>query len=240
MTYSLIDMYIILPLAIFFMIKWITLKKDVYLVLAGVAIAIFSSLHLVSIYVPYVGAVALVSLLVYKLWTRKTVARYVTLTAIVILVNVVCLIAFMRSQTMTLNELVFGHAASMVSTPGDVTKNMGVFIGIYFVNMPTFIGLVTLYYAITCRKMLDISYRVKCLLAIIGVISASLLVGGIMGFGGYPDRLMLDGILFMALLVAVLLGQLLKLKDANLYWLKTLSSVGIGACILIRVIEWMR
>jgi hypothetical protein len=120
----------------------------------------------------------------------------------------------------------------------DRFDNLPQTLGTYFINLPAVVACVVFYYGFVNRKKLHLTTETKYLLAILGIISLPLLGGGILGCTSYPDRLMLDGLTYMALFIAVLLGQLWEAVEDKT--LQLVSMVAIGGGVFLRGVEWIR
>jgi hypothetical protein len=229
-TFDLINMYIILPMAIFFSVRYLTRGKIWYLVGALAMVAIFSIFHLTSIYLPFILTFGL---LIYFGIYKKATVKVPILVVPALALNLCGLYTFLLAQTTMLTNDMVSHIAVW-----DRFNNISATLGTYFINMPSLIACATVYSGFAYRKKLHLTTEVKYLLAILAIISLPLLGGGILGCTSYPDRLMLDGLTYMALFIAVLLGELWVIAKDTM--LKTLCIVAISASVGLRLVEWVR
>ncbi len=238
--YSLLDMYIVLPLAIFCLIKWLTTKKWWYIVVGLILMALFSSLHLVTMYMPYMMAFIFILLASYWIIKRKNMIRFAILAVIVLGINVLFYKLFLASSVEhSMSDIVHHISGEAVVTYSSFWAYV-LDLKRYILPVPTIIGLGVAYYAIKYRKLLNLNTETKYLLFILGSMAVTLLGGGILGITGHPDRLMLDGITLLALCMTILLGKIWQLKNVELSWAKMGCYVFIGSALFAKLIEWVR
>lgn len=98
--FSIINMYIILPIALLLGIYWVTKRKIYYLLSSLVVFTLFSAFHFTSMYLPYGLGLAIVVYLIYAIVRRQWgyVKPVLLLGIPVILLNIVMTALLMDSR----------------------------------------------------------------------------------------------------------------------------------------------
>ena len=238
--YNLIDMYIVLPFAVFCLVKWLANKRVVYLVGGLLIVALFSSLHLVSIYIPYTVATIVAGLIVYSIVTRRNTRYFIGTALLVLAVNLVFSWLFLRNQLLPLVASVVANADTTVRETNQWAGYLYQMTWVYLTPKVLVLGLLTAITMVLYRKHLVIKAEAKYLICIVGALALVLVAGGILGVSGYPGRVMLDASTVVALSIALGMGELWQVKKVDLSWFKVSSLAVIGVSVVLTLIEWMR
>ncbi len=249
-AYSLIDMYIVLPFTLYFLVKWLADRKKRYLYFGLLLVALFSSLHVVSIYVPFVVISLLAVMSVYKIITNKPVKMFVITGLLVLLVNSAFSWAFMSKQLIPLYKGLFNSVIMTVSDGEMWRVYLSNFIQVHLSPLVGVVVLLMLFVLIYYRWQLSFTPKVKYLLVICGAMGTLLIVGALLGASGViskteldlgqPFRVMLDGVTMLVLCVSVLLGQFWYSSDSRLRWVKMMSLTLIGFSVFFTIVDWVR
>jgi hypothetical protein len=232
---SIINMYIILPLAIWCVVKWITQRKVGYVIGWLALIALFSFLHPTSIYLRYSMFVMIGGLLIYKLIVRKaSIWQYLRLAIIALLINIVVY----RYSIVYFSDLDTSIATAIGDTvAGKQIIDFG-YIS-YFLSILTPITIILCILSIggliVCHKRLNFSRETKILLWILGSLAITMFAGTIFS-AGIPDRVSIDLATMVAMIVGILLVHEIKVMPLQAIVCYSLVAVGTAS----NLITWVR
>ncbi len=233
-VYSVINMYIILPLAILSIVKWLSVKKWYYLVSAVILFSIFSYLHPTGIYLRYSIIIMVIGLIIYKLVAWKKVRLTWSIAIIIGLLGI--------------NIIFYKYIVKAITILDNNTVNMS-FNGMGF--LPYFLkdtltpitiglGILALIGIIKYCKQLAMSKEVKYLLWILCSFAIALLGGAVLGLG-VPDRLWVDSATFVALIIGILLTQIIakEIENKKITWLSFTSYALVSVGTSSTLITWL-
>ena len=252
--FSLINMYILLPLAILFSVRWFRGKGNWDAVLGALLFVLFSVFHTTSIYLPYVAGLALVVYVGYALKTHKVKSLKKIIPCSIGLVAVNILIAGrfvggvsqMRWALMPITNWEVPSIVAMSDMPVATLSSLLV--------IPSFLSLTLVLIVIAVARLVELRKRIvlenqtKILMYILGSFIATLGGGlllmsmpqlsgisiGILGF----NRVALDLATITAVATACVLGLIMQQNRLKVFNVAIVLLV-IGGSIPT-LIAWVR
>ncbi len=121
--FSIINMYIILPFAIYFGIRWLTKRGWYNLSVAICLFALFSVFHITAMYLPYAFGLLLVGVVVYKLISKSKmdIKPILALSVIVLALNIV-LTKYFLPQASILTQSAITDAVQGIANPSSIAS----------------------------------------------------------------------------------------------------------------------
>lgn len=232
-AFNLIDMYIVLPLCILFIVKWLVGKRKRDLVFGLIFMAIFSALHVVAIYVPYIVATLLAGVAVYKLVTHKSIKKFVFAGLLVTAVNLAVSLPLM-GQIGYLTKVML----ETMWNGGMFFTNLGYLIMVDVT--PLVLAMCAIAVIILCyfRKQIVLTESQKYLLAIFGAMACILIVAGMVGSVEWHSRQIIDGSILLSLFVAVVIGAVWQTKKLSWLIMPTMAVTGLN--VINTGIAWIK
>lgn len=228
-AFNLIDMYIILPLCILFIVKWLVNQRKRDLVFGLIFMAIFSALHVVAIYVPYIVATLLAGVVVYKLVTHKSIKKFVFAGLLVTAVNLAVSLPLMGQigyLTKVMLETMW-HGGMFVT-------NLGYLIMVDVTPLVLVAGIIS----VIILKKVTLTEPQKYLLAIFGVMACILIVAGMVGSVEWHARQIIDGSILLSLFVSVVIGAVWQTKKLSWLIMPTMAVTGLN--VINTGIAWIK
>ena len=232
MIFSIINVYFVLIGAFYCMSQYLMYKERTWLTASMVLFACFVMLHPSGLYLVPTSLLALGLLLTLKLTHKYYSKELFIITGIVFLISLTSIpINYFHAST-----------ASAISTVG---RNTGNYLD-YLFSWNFGVGLMILL-AITAgglflyREHIQIGNQLKYMLVMLGCLAGSLAGGVVIGITSYPERLMSDLAVVVAIITALLMAQLFNIPKhkADLTILKYLAYFVIGVNSLYTLGVWV-
>ena len=217
--FNIINMYIILPFAIYFGVKWMVKRGIINFAISIFLFALFSVFHITSIYVPAAFALLLFIALMYKLvFNRRFNMLAVSIPSICFILLSMILPRLFRSTSFTSSQSAITDAINRSIDSAPVAPPI---LGYGTVMPPQFIGqfLSPTTFMLLClavcgyfrlRKRITFSLTEKWFGIIILCFIIPLSAVTFTNFGGVSVRTASDLATLIALLTACLIGVLIK------------------------------
>lgn len=241
MIASIINMYVILLAAIYTLVKWLETDKIKYFISGVLLVIIFSLFHLTAFYLPYMVVSVIGLLCLIKLFKKISIEKPILLLSELLIINVmITYFVFGGSKI----GLIPARNVAAIANGGEaiVVSNMPLttsfFVSQYLTISVLALGLIVLAGIIVYRKKLEISRYSKMTLIALSGVSLPLIVGTFTSLSPEPVRTAVDCVTLLALLIATMLGILLKNKDT--LWLKVSAYSFIGYGTISNLIIWVR
>lgn len=233
--FNLVNMYLILPIAILFAIKGLVKERMLCLEIAVLFFMLFSCFHYTGIYLSPAIALMIMAHLVYCLVGKKKIMlRGVIFGIIVMAINLLILYAGYKKGIAVAfeDELQLG-------------KSLGGYLYYIFMQSINHLSLATLLLLIVAgawfcksRKTIKLSTETKLFL-FTGISFVAVLFGGLILHLTdnvlYMNRIMVDATTLLAIVVASVLGILLKTQKTNVAYACVYALVGIGVIPVLKV-----
>lgn len=241
-VYSAINMYLILPWAIVLLALWYSRRKLVYLFGGLALLVVFSGFHLTSLYLPYAVGVFLSGFVIWgivKKKKRQDMVLYGGIALAVLVLNIVIALLVFQPQAISyLNESGKTSMGVMISQTRNVWQFIYQFLNVYLRPATTVIGIICLGSLIYYRKRITFSPTVKAALPMLGALAFVLVVSVVLNFSPDINRQQVDAAGMIALMVAILLGELFKIKSLN-WGLKTVCYAVMAVGSLNTILVWV-
>lgn len=228
-VFNLIETAILIPLLIYFVVKYILEKKKYQLVISIILSIVASTFHTTGLYVPMIMVVAWGIFIIYKLIKREfKKVIYLKYSLIVAGMVVLCFgaITIISSRTYvyiatTANNIVNNGNAYALRFSTPITQWL-----ITFVAIPVIVIIgVSIY--IVVKEKIQFSKQIKLYLYILSCWVAILLMLGFGRLGTAPVRAETDCAIALGLIATLLLGIALnKTKDQAIIFMLTIIIVG--------------
>lgn len=231
--YNAINMYLILPWAVILFAIWYTRRKLLYLFGGLSLLLIFSAFHLSSLYLPYTIGAFLAGLAVWFIVKRKRkreIILYGGIALLALALNIVIsLWAFHPEAVLSLNESGKTNMGIII-TPVNIGQFVYRFFETYLRASTTVIGIIVLGCLIYYKKTIVFSPVVKAVLAMLTSLVLALTGSVALNFAYDLKRQAIDAAGIIAIIVALLLGELFKVKSLD-WKLKTVcySIMAVGS-----------
>lgn len=235
--YSVINMFLILPWAIMAISYWYAYKKKVYLICGLASFALFSGFHLTSLYLPYWAAAFLAALTVWGLIKKNIWDQILKASLLIItILGINLIITQLSFKPTTLSFLNDGGGERLTIAINRLNWNYLTLAWDYiyytimrYIKLATFIiGFFSLPLLLYYRKKVFLNLETQITLFALTIIGGVLLVGAVLKFSPNPDRQQLDSAGIIAMIVAILLGQLLKIEFTGR---KLLAFISVGIIV---------
>jgi hypothetical protein len=215
--YSILNMYIVLMAAIWFMVKWLSKNNSWHLALSLSLAALFSFLHPTSLYLHYAAGVLLAGLVIYKAlgWKTRRINRYAIVAVVVLALNVIIgkyyLAQYGGMESSTLPSVV---CAVVEARPFIDLQYFPQFFNNILSPITIALGVEGVGGIIMFRKTVTFSKEVKCLLWILGSLAIALLGGALLG-AALPFRLLIDLGAIAAMIIGIVLVRVIEAEKAG-------------------------
>lgn len=227
--FHIINMYVILPLAIYFMVKWLTGDKVYQAVISLGLFSLFSVFHTTALYLPFAIGLFFVLIIAYKLLkrNRNKLIKIVGFGTTVIGLNLVLSWPLLPSSQKVISEAsksVVDAGKSIVGLPAatpiyDIPKLHPTIAGF----LASYLGFITLFVlafsiAVLIAQRGKIKWSPTTKLLITSLVCFVLVLTPIifMGLGPDPIRLALDLATIIAIITACLVGMTLTVNKKRL------------------------
>jgi len=226
--FNVINMYIILPWALYFVVKWITKKRWPYLLSSIIMLGVFFIFHATGIYLPFGMGLFFALAIIYRIFK----GRYASFKPIMMLcVPLVVIGAILATKYLPMLKFMgsdMGMDYNTVSLFQFVRLNLG------YVTT----GLLCLagYGYITVRKQIQLSTETKLFGLLLLCFVLPLSVGMFLNISASSARMALDLASIIALLVACMLGVLIERKRG---WLRDATIYLTIAGVVITLFSWL-
>ncbi len=225
--FSIINMYIILPWAIYYGIKWITQKRKRYAAMAVMLVLLFGVFHTTALYLPFViGCLIIVAFL-----TKNYKVAFISFGVVVVtfFIALVALPAVNNSGALALIGDLFS---------GDSLMSPWRFIS-SFMGYPLALLLVlSLVAYILSRRYMRISFEAKMFMLVWLCFVIPLTVATFATSENNGTRVAIDLSTILAILTACLLGLVIQKKGWTVP--SMLSAMVTGGATVINTVVWLR
>lgn len=213
--FNIINMYIILPLAFLFAIRWWLNRKGYQAVLAVCLFLLFSTFHSTALYLPYAIGLLITVFIAYKLIKKDKapLLKYVPFGLLFLVLSLVVsrftLPTLFSLQALTIQSVTGGTSISPPAyPPPTLTRFMFAYLSPATLAIlgASAIGLY-LY-----RKRLEWTQETKLFLVALSCFAVVLIPGAFIAISPDPARLALDLATILAIITACLAGKILSLK----------------------------
>ena len=237
--FHIINMYLVLPLAVFFLISWIQEKKNYQLVLAYGLFLLFSTAHLTSLYLVGTMGLFLAFVITYKVAANRD---EIDLKKVVPAISGI-MVMNLASAWATLPE--FGqHISETVARAAGITEqpitppSFGNFSMVYAGYVTLGILLPALLLVLRERGHLEVQLKTKLFLGFLAALVIFLAIGAFTRISPDPIRVALDLSVTIAILTVCLVGIGLEAtKGKKVMVLAVCALVAVG--ILLSVPHWL-
>ena len=235
LIFNIINVYIIFLWAVIAGIKWQEKHHWYWLALSCTMLLLFITMHPTGVYLFCALLVAGVSFVVWHLcryrkinWLYVGIGLVATALVVGLASGVIELMAW---------RIPIELMAWRINDWGEYRQYL--VASLYFIlqPVPTVIWILTLVGFLRYRKTLEWSRSVKLVIAILGSIVAVLLGASFLWVIEYTDRLMVDAGAMLSIIVAIVLGQLIKRDE--LKWLKVSSYALFSLAGLMTLQRWV-
>jgi len=227
--FNVINMYVILPWAVYFMVKWITQKKWYYWLISIAMLGLFFVFHASGMYLPF----AMASFLGGAILWRILKGQYTSFKPILML----CLPLMAIGVGLSARLLpLLGYLDRLGMDYGAINPSQFVKLNLGFVT--AILLCLGIYGYIVSRKLIRISIEAKLFGLLLLCFVLPLAVGMAFNILSASARLALDLGAIMALIIACLLGVLLDTKRG--WWIKDAVTYLTIAGVCITLFSWLR
>lgn len=241
--FNIINMYIVLPFAVLFTIRWLTGGKLYNAGIGLVLFALFSVGHYTALYLPYFIYVAVGGYIIYAIVKKKafTLKKVIPYGGVALGLNLFLSKMFLRPSNeligMEVNDsFVAGTDVGMVIKNGIQTLPI-VFQHISLVLIPIVIALVI--WVIRKRNNLEIAQSAKILLCMVAGAVIALGGGLFLHIISNYSRLAIDMTTLTAVLLAGLVGIFLEYRQSKfMTGLVTFLAVVVSVPNVITWVRW--
>lgn len=246
--FNIINMYLILPFALYFTVRWFVGGKYWNAIVAIALVALFSVTHYTALYLPYAIGLAIVLSGVYVVVVKKSkhLKKIIPFGAVIIILNLGLSFMFLRNAgalhrqaipfLLRIPETIYVEVSSLVLTSFEIGIGSVLLMHLSLVTISILaisaIGLFLL------RKDVVLSQGSKIFLFILGcfivVMSCGLIVSGIAG----TNRLAIDLATVIAIFTACIAGIVLKTRSYG--WSSMLFVAIVTFGVVPNIVEWVR
>jgi hypothetical protein len=242
MNASILNMYLVLPLAIIMTTKWFDQKKIVYLVLALFFFGFFSLFHLTSLYLPYAIGMSIFTFLTYWIIKKKNMLRMIIFLLCILSINIIISHFAFPGET-ALNNMAINNISSTTSIEeAHYLSNTPLTITFFIFNYLSIsvLGLLILLVILLPKYWKEIVVKEdgKMLLMLLSGFAIVLGAGTFLPLSPEPVRTATDFATILSLVVAIVLYQITKQK--NLKVIKIVSCLLVLLGIVPNLIEWIK
>jgi hypothetical protein len=227
-VFNVVNMYVIFPWAVYFVVKWITQKRLYYWMLSVLMLGLFFIFHASGMYLPFAMAMFCGLAVLYR-----CKGKYASFKPIMIL----CLPMIAVGAVLAVKFL-----PMLEYMGGDIGMDYNAVSPFQFIRLD--LGFVTtallclaVYGYIVTRKQLVVSIETKIFGLLLFCFVLPLSVGMFLNISASSARMALDSASLIALLVACLLGILLEKRGG---WFKDIVTYGTIAGVCITLFSWLR
>lgn len=228
--YSVINMYLILPIAVLIAIKWVISKRVKWLLLSVALFSLFSAFHPTGIYLGYTLIVSIIISIFLKMLNKSIDIKPVLILSLLVL-PLNWILSHTNSRVVTnLVESTYLMGGASTVTPVQFIRNI--------LGLPVYILL-----NVVIIKILLFKERVKLTLPgkvfVIFMLSLIfvLIVGMFKNSGDISFRLALDASIIITIITGILLGHSIQCRNRDIRLIQYLLVSGFA---MPTVISWLR
>lgn len=234
---NIINMYVLLLLSAYFLVRWLDGGKLYLILLSGTAFSMFSLFHFSSLYFPYMGATMLVALLIAMGLFKAKVFKLVIVLVVAIAINVVI---SQITLSPTYSRLASASVAALVGGNPLVQLNFSPLSAgdylVYFLGWST-LGISVITAGFTPPAFWrSLAYKEKVALFLLGGMAIPLYVGTFTRLSPDSVRSALDASTLTAMAIALMFG---KSIEQNNWLLKAGGYILIGFGSLSALMGWV-
>lgn len=196
---------------------------------------IFSALHPVAIYVPYIIATLFITAFIYKLTTHKSIKSFVIAGLSVCAVNLAVALPLLWQ----IKPLTKTMVDTMVSNNQSIVTNLNFLVMVDITPLVLGILVTASVILLAFRKQLSLTVYQKYLLVILGAISLVLVGAGMVGTVEWHARQIIDGSIFLSLFASVIIGIIWQ-NQQKLSWAIMPTMVVTGLNVINTGIAWVK
>ncbi len=227
--FNVINMYVILSWALYFVIKWITRKRWYYWLVSILMLGLFFVFHATGMYLPFAMALFLGMAVLYRIFK----GQYVSFKPIMMLCIPMAIIGvFLSLKYLPMLKFMGGDIGmdySVVNPFQFIRLNLGyVTTGLLCLAVCGYIAL---------RKQIKLTTETKLFGLLLLCFTLPLSAGMFLNILASSARMALDLASIIALLIACLLGALLEKRGG---WFKDAVMYIVIAGVCVTLFSWLR